>query len=179
MFKKLLSFMALLFLLMSPSGLKAEDSSFKEDVRSTVSNTVDASKDFFSGVVEGITGTEDNGASPPLEPIQVVSNKLTLGRLLKVKVLQATEQKNGDWVLTVALRNNKDFQIKVTNMISLGQVAVLDGGGFASPLPNSIEQGADFVVLPRSAAKVRFKFNGMESRPTTFRLLGIDFPIPK
>ena len=178
MLQRFLLFMFLFFFITSPSALKAEEeSSFKEGVRSTVTSTVDASKDFFYGVVEGITG--DKTEEPPsASPPKVANSRLTLTRLLKVQVLNATEQKKGHWVLTVAFRNNENYQVKVTNMLGLGQVAVLDGDGFAYPLPNSMEQGADFVVLSRSAAKVRFMFDALESRPITFRLLGADFPIP-
>ncbi len=166
-----------LFLVPAPVSAADKSSTFKDEVSTTVVDTVDATKDFFSGVMEGLeNATKDDSK---VTASHTVGNKADLARLLKVEIVKIEDKENGHYLLTVALRNNNEFPVKVTNLKVLGNVVLLDKDGFSYPLPNREEQGHDVTALARSATRLRLTFTGVEARPTLFRLFDTDFGLPR
>lgn len=167
---------ALLFLVPVSASAADKSSDFKQEVSDTVVGTVDATKDFFSGVMDGLeNATKDDSK---VTQSHTVGSKADLARLLKVEITKIENKENGHYLLTVALRNNNEFPVKVTGLKVLGNVVLLDKDGFSYPLPNREQQGHDVTALARSATRLRLTFTGVEARPTLFRLFNTDFGLP-
>ena len=159
-----------------PLQAENKERSIKSGIRTVVSETVAVGKDLVSGVAEGLDDGRKSGES--VDGAKIVSNKDDLAKLLILEVLKAQEQEDGNYQVTVALRNQGAAPVRLINLSGLGNVALLDVDGFAYPLPRPIEQGRDVTVLANSATRFRVVFEQVEGRPKFFRLFNLDFPIP-
>ncbi len=151
------------------------DSEFKKEVQDTVYDAVNASKDFFSGVIDGFTS---GGEGANYGPEWTVANKKDLARLLSVTVTSAKDLGEGRWQVVAALHNHFDEPVLVTNLAGLGNVVLIDAAGFSHALPDAQAQGKDVVCLARSATRLQLTFNNLDAPPETLRIFNTDFGVP-
>jgi len=170
---------SLFFILtVSPAAFAADDeSSIKTGVKSVVSDTVAAGKDLVSGFMEGVDEGRSKGGDNR-DSSHLVTRKDDLQKLLVVEVIKVEQKDKGQVVVTLALKNNNDFPVRVTNLGDIRNVVLLDKDGYSYALPNPREQARDIMALGRSATRVRFVFDGVEAKPKTFRFFDTDFKVP-
>ena len=160
-----------------PAFAAGDENSIKSGVKSVVSDTVSAGKNFFDGIMEGVDEGRKGGEKSPEGP-PTVASKDDLTKFLKVEVVKVEEREKGQVEVTVALKNDHDFPVRVTNLGDIRNVVLLDKDGFSYALPNPQEQARDVMALGRSATRVRFVFSGVEARPKVFRFFDTDFNVP-
>ena len=174
---KTFTFAALFLFLASPLAWAEEDSSLvKTGVKSIISETVSAGKNVVSGVVEGVD--EGRKGADSTDKANIVSSKADFERLLTADVRKVEELGPGQYELTVAIHNKNSFPVRVTNLIDVRSVVLLDKDGFSYPLPNPVVQGQDITALANSATRVRFTFSNVEEAPGGFRLFDVDVKMP-
>lgn len=174
---KFITIAATLLFIASPLAWAGEDSStIKSGVKTIISETVSAGKNVVSGVTEGVD--EGRKGAGSTDGANIVSNKADFERLLSADVRKVEELSPGQYEVTVALHNKNSFPVRVTNLIDVRSVVLLDKDGFSYPLPEALAQGQDITALANSATRVRFKFSNVEEAPGGFRLFDVDIKMP-
>ena len=174
---KSLAFAAILLLVASSPVWAGEDSStIKTGVKTIISETVSAGKNVVSGVVEGVD--EGRKGADSTDKADIVSSKADFERLLSADVRKVEELGPGQYEVTVALHNKNSFPVRVTNLVDVRSVVLLDKDGFSYPLPDPVVQGQDITALANSATRARFKFSNVEETPGGFRLFDVDLKMP-
>ena len=172
---KSITFAVILLFIASPLAA-GESSTIKTGVKTIISETVSAGKNVVSGVTEGVD--EGRKGADSTDSARIVSSKADFERLLSADVRKVEELGPGQYELTVAVHNKNAFPVRVTNLIDVRSVVLLDKDGFSYPLPDAIVQGQDITALANSATRVRFKFSNVEEAPGGFRLFDVDLKMP-
>ncbi len=137
---------------------------------------VSTGKDAIAGLVEGVETGRKEGEST--DSARLVTGREDFQKLLSVSVVKA-EQLDGQKVqITLAIRNDKDFPVRISKLNEPKHVVLLDADGFSYALSNPLVQGIDVTALPKSLTRVRYVFDDVEAAPATFRFLEIDLPVP-
>lgn len=175
--KKIL--LALFFLSLAlPVGWASSDEGggVKGVTKSVVSGIVSTGKDAMSGISEGIDEGRRQGES--LDRARLVATKAEFQSLLSISVFKSEDLGDDVFRLTLAIKNDNEFPVRVTNLFEPANVVLLDKDGFSVPLMDPIQQGHDITALPRSMTRATFTFGGVESEPDVFRLFDSDAPVP-
>lgn len=155
----------------------AESSSLKEGVRGVVSGVVSSGKDAISGVKDGIDDGRKSGDS--IDGAVIITTKDALQAYVTVSVLSVEKLNATEYKLTLAIRNNSDKTVRLTNLYEQKSLQLLDKDGFVSYvkyLVNSAE--SDITVPEKAAVRARYTFSEVEGVPAVFRLYGMDVNIP-
>ncbi|WP_127957861.1 hypothetical protein [Serratia microhaemolytica] len=155
----------------------AESSTVKESVKSAASNFISTAKDAISGISEGIVDGRKEGEST--DKAHIASNQQELAELLSFTVISAEELGQGKYQLTLAVRNDNPFLVRVTNLSQHNSIVLLDKDGFSYPLPTPAIQGTDITAIEKSLTRVRYTFNNVEGEPKTLRIFATELPITK
>jgi hypothetical protein len=161
---------------------KTGDSSMQDvqdDMQSAIIDMISTGITIFSGVAAGLQEGSDKlqNQLDAADGTRLVANKKDLAELVQVTVYKLEEQGNGAWRITLAIRNNNAFPVRLVNLARKQSVLMLDAEGFAyAPVPR---EGAarTLTVAARTAAKAVFDFTGLDARPGLIRLFDTDFPV--
>lgn len=148
----------------------------KSGVSAAVGGAVSVTKDVVSGVAEGFN--EGRKAGESLDGAKVVTNGEEFAREASVRVTKVEDLGKGNYRLTLALKNEGEAPVRLTNLSQDTNVILLDDEDFAYRLPDS-KQAGDITILPKSAERVRLEFRDVELRPKTLRLYQIDHALPE
>ncbi|SHN57455.1 hypothetical protein [Desulfovibrio litoralis] len=164
-----------------------EESTVKKGVKSTVTKIISVGKEALSGVDAGIDEGRKQGEST--DGAKIVTNAAELDKLLSIKVLKvepleentagsekADDKKNKpkNYQVTLAVKNDNDYIVRITNLSDLQAIVLLDKDDFSYPL-NSF--ASDINAIQKSNTRVRYVFYNVEGEPTTVRFLGKDLKI--
>ena len=175
-------FLCVLFAVVPLSALAAEpgkgDSHIvKGGIKSIVSGVVSTGKDAITGVAEGLDSGRQEGES--VDKARIVTTKEDFGKLLSVTVSKSEDLGNQTFQLTIAVKNDQEFPVRMTNLSDMKTVVLLDKDGFSYPLPQPLVQGKDVTALGNSSTRIRYTFTAVEGEPAILRLYGTDIPVPK
>ena len=176
--KKTLLGILCLFVLMPFSGASAagDGSTVKEGVKSIVSGVVSTGKDTISGIGAGVDSGRKEGDST--DEAQLVSTKDDFSRLVSAKAVKSENLGNNRFKITVALKNDNEFPVRITNLTEPKNIMLIDKEGFSSSIETPLVQGKDITALPKSLTRLRYVFGEVESEPVTFRLFEADTEVP-
>ena len=145
----------------------------KRGVAAGVSTGGSATKNITSGLTEGID--EGRKAGESLDGALIVSNKADFAKQVgSATAIKVEDQGNGSYQVTVAIRNEQDKPLRLTNFVMPVNAMLLDSEGFAYVA----KEASDVTVLPKSASRVRFNFTQVELPPATLRLYEHDIALP-
>lgn len=156
---------------------EASGSTVKKGVSSIVSGAVSAGKNAITGVVEGVETGRKEGES--VDGARIAAGREDFQKLLSVSVVKAEPLDGQKVQITLAVRNDNDFPVRMTKLIEPKHVVLLDSDGFSYALPDPLVQGVDVTALPKSLTRIRYVFNNVEAAPAAFRLFEIDVAIPQ
>lgn len=166
-----------LFLLLPLSTAQADDAGIvKGGVKSVVSGVVSAGKDAISGVTEGVDTGRKEGEST--DQSKLVANKADFQRLTSIKVVKSESMGNNQYKLTLALKNDNDFPVRITNLSEPKYIMLIDADGFSTTIDSPLVQGKDITALPKSLTRVRYVFSNVEAEPAIFRFFETDVKVP-
>jgi hypothetical protein len=148
------------------------DSFIKKGVSAVVSTGVSTTKEIASGVSEGIEAGRKSGQS--VDGALLVSNKDDFMEIVgQGRALKVADFGGGAFEVTVAIKNDHDRPLRLTNLANPGNAVLLDSEGFAYTTNDT----ADVTILPKTASRVRFNFDKVELPPAVLRLYDFDIPL--
>ncbi|MBK5072372.1 hypothetical protein I2492_04995 [Budviciaceae bacterium CWB-B4] len=166
-----------LAIFMSLPALAEDSSVVKDSIKSTVSGVIAAGKDALSGVKDGVDDGRQSGSS--IDGAVIVTDKENLTKYVTVSVLSAEKVANQEYKLTLALRNNTDKIVRLSNLNESKSLILIDKDGFISSLKTPLTPGEFDITIPENAGvKQRYVFGGVEDVPATLRLYGMDIAVP-
>ncbi len=156
----------------------AEDATvMKESVKSVVTGVISAGKDALSGVKDGVDDGRKTGVS--VDGAVIITDKEELNKFIAVSVLSVTKVADEEYEVTLALRNNSDKAVRLSNLNEAKSLVLLDVAGFASVLKTPLLPGESDITIPDNAAvKARYVFAKVEDAPATLRIYGMDVAVP-
>ncbi|WP_272538563.1 hypothetical protein [Providencia sp. PROV197] len=164
------------FLFMSTCAFSANDNNeggIKDNVKSITSLITASSKDALSGLKEGIDEGRASGSS--IDGAIIIYDIENLNKHTDVKVTSSEKITDGEYLLTVAIKNKSDSAIRLTNLNDKNNIFILDQDGFTSYL-STVQN--DISIPKRAASKVKFKFSAVDETPSVLRLYDLDIKIP-
>jgi hypothetical protein len=161
--------------LCADDGEKSEKSTVREAVKGAVSGIISSGKEVLSGVTEGIEEGRKSGSST--DGAKIVSNAKEVAATVALAIAKQEQSGDGGVQITLAIRNDNDFPVRLTRLGELGSVVLLDQDGFTYPLADPRTQGGDVTALAKSSTRVRYVFSGVEGSPSALRLYGADIPV--
>jgi hypothetical protein len=142
-----------------------------------MSGIVSTGKNVLSGVGEGIDEGRKGGESA--DKASLVTNKEDFDKLLSAKVIKAEYANERQVLLTIAIQNDNEQPVRITNLADVQSLVLIDADGFSHSLPNRMEQGKDVTALGKSLTRLQLKFTEVEAKPVTLRLFDIDLAVPE
>jgi hypothetical protein len=172
-----------LFLLTTSLSVYGKDegdnkSVVREAMKKATSTVTSSVKNTVSGIADGLEEGRKEGGS--VDNAVIVNDRAGLTASLEVKALSLEERKEkadgkkSAYVVTVALKNDLDVPVRLTNLFERGVVLLIDADGFATNSPGS----PDVTVPAKAAIKTSFDFNDVEGKPASIRLHEQDFKLP-
>lgn len=156
---------------------ESSDSTVKKGLSSIVSGVVSTGKDAVAGVVDGVESGRKEGEST--DGAQLVAAKKDFQKLLSASVIRAEPLDGQKVQITVAVRNDNDFPVRMSQLDAPKHVVLIDADGFSYSLLNPLMHGTDVTALPKSLTRIRYVFNSVEAAPAMFRLYEVDIQIPQ
>lgn len=134
------------------------------------------------GVVSGMSAGMQEGAERGQQLLdgadgtKLVTNSSELAELVRVSFLRSEKLGEDGLRIVLAIRNDNDYPVRLTNLNRTQNVLLMDAAGFAT------EQAADgrvrIVNVPAKAAvKAGFNFSGLEGKARSVRLYGQEISI--
>ncbi|CNB81314.1 hypothetical protein [Yersinia pseudotuberculosis] len=156
----------------------AEDPSLlKDGVKGMVSGVIAAGKDTFSGIKEGVDNGRQSGSS--IDGAIIIMDKAGLDKYVKVSVLTTKKVADEEYQLTIALRNDTDTPVRLTNLNENNALVLLDKDNFVATLKTVMTPDtSDITIQQHAAIKVRYIFTGVENIPASLRIYGKDVAVP-
>ncbi|SQI41698.1 Uncharacterised protein [Leminorella richardii] len=165
--------MPVLLILCATSAYAAEENTLKEGVKSTVSGIISAGKDMMSGAKDGVDEGRKSGDS--IDGAVLVNDGENLKKYLNVSALKVEKTGDKEYQITLALRNDTDKIIRLTNLEEQKSLQLLDKDKFVAYLK---VPHMDVSVPANAALRERFVFAQQEEVPTVLRLYGVDITLP-
>ena len=168
--------LTLLLCLMCSAALAA-DAATKPDadsMKAVMGDLLNTGKGILSEIDKNLGNSKQEVPAP--DNMTVVGTNEEFAKVAKVSVLKLEEPTRGQATVTLAIANETDAPVRITNLSQLGAVILLDSESFAYPLsePSLAE---DVVVLPQSKTRARFTFAGVEGKPARVRFMGVEAKI--
>ncbi|WP_027187651.1 hypothetical protein [Desulfovibrio cuneatus] len=168
--------LTLFLCLMCSAALAAEPTTKLDDgsMKAVMGDLLNTGKGILSELDKNLGNTKQDPPAP--DNMTVVATNEEFAKVAKVSVLKVEEPTRGQVTATLAIANETDAPIRITNLSQLGAVILLDSDSFAYPLsePSLAE---DVVVLPQSKTRARFTFTGIEGKPARVRFMGAEAKI--
>jgi hypothetical protein len=160
-----------------PQEASQDDGTIKSGVASVVSGAVSATKDVVTGISQGVDEGRQSGAS--LDGAVVILNQEDFQKLASVSVLRIEERASGEYMVTIGVKNDGDRPLRVSNLMSSGNLVLLDEDGFAYRPSQSSLLGGEITVLPKSGERARLLFEEVELKPKALRIYQVDHSLPE
>ena len=156
----------------------AEDAkTLKESLRSIATEIVTTGKEAMTGLSEGVEqGLDENGGS---DKVKVVKSGNEFSQLLSAAILNVKRRGQGTYELTLAVKNDNDFPVRIAGVWDLENVVLLDREGFSYSPENQTGQMTSVTALSKSLTRLRFVFSGVESPPARLRFYGKELEAPQ
>jgi len=141
----------------------------------TTEKIVKEGKEAVGGISEGIEKGRKSSAGQ--DGAIIISTDAELAQNAKVTVF-ALRQGEGDKeaVVEMAVENQKDVPLRLTDLHKTGGCALIDKDGFSSPL-NERATDPEMTVLPKAKQKVVLHFKASVSTAATVLFYGKKYPI--
>ena len=161
----------LLLSLICSATIAAEPSTKPESdsMQGIMGDLLNTGKGILTEIDKNIGNTKDKTPQP--DNMKVVGTNDEFTKVATVSVLKVEEPTRGQVTVTLAIANETDSPMRITNLSQLGAVILLDSDSFAYPL-NEPSLAEDVVVLPQSKTRARFTFTGVEGKPARVRFMG-------
>ena len=147
--KKLIFVLGLLVGIVSYSE---ENSNVTKAVSSVVSGVVSTGKNVLKGVKEGIDTGRKDGTS--IDNAFIIYDREQFEKNIKVEVLSVTKDQE-EYKVTVALKNETEQMVRLTNLNEQKSLQLLDTDGFSV---FSLCPVGDISIPKKSAVKSNFTF---------------------
>ena len=147
--KKLIFVLGLLVGMVSYSE---ENSNVTKAVSSVVSGVVSTGKNVLKGVKEGIDTGRKDGTS--IDNAFIIYDREQFEKNIKVEVLSVTKDQE-EYKVTVALKNETEQMVRLTNLNEQKSLQLLDTDGFSV---FSLCPVGDISIPKKSAVKSNFRF---------------------
>ncbi|MDR1871695.1 MAG: hypothetical protein LBS60_07190 [Deltaproteobacteria bacterium] len=156
----------------------AKDQSLvRSGVAAVVGGAVSGAKETLAGVTEGIDEGRKSGQS--LDGAILIVSQEDFVNMTKARILKVEDLSQGKYQITLAIDNDKDKPIRLTNLFVDANVVLIDEDGFSYRLPKQFTEGSDVTVLPKSSERVRLTFEGVELKPKSLRIYQIEHELPE
>lgn len=156
-------------ILLVSSGVYAtenkESSTIKDGVKALTSNITTVSKDALSGLKDGIDEGRKSGSS--VDGAIIIYDKENLNKYTTIKPLSVESTGENSYLVTVAVKNNSDSLIRLTNLNERKNIYAIDADDFVAYL-DSIQE--DVNIPNKTATKLRLTFKNAEGEPVKLRL---------
>ncbi|SBW08229.1 exported hypothetical protein [uncultured delta proteobacterium] len=151
----------------------------QSEVQGLMNDMVTITGSMVSGMAAGMQEGAENAQAQldGADGTKLISNKKELAEFLQVSIFKLEEQENGVWRVTLAVRNNNDFPVRLVNLTRKQSALLLDVDGFAHEQAPQEGQSRILTVASRAAVKATFSFAGLEAKLGVFRLFDMDFPV--
>lgn len=159
--------------LLAAFSAQAEEGALKEGVKSTVSGIISAGKDMISGAKDGMDDGRKSGDS--VDGAILVNDRDSLKKYLGISASTVEKIGEQEYRITLALRNETDKIVRLTNLQERKSLQLLDKEGFVAYLKMP---HPDVTVPENAAIRERFVFAQQEDTPVTLRIYGMDIPLP-
>ena len=147
--KKLIFVLGLLVGMVSYSE---ENSNVTKAVSSVVSGVVSTGKNVLKGVKEGIDTGRKDGTS--IDNAFIIYDRDQFEKNIKAEVLSVTKDQD-EYKVTVALKNETEQMVRLTNLNEQKSLQLLDTDGFSV---FSLCPVGDISIPKKSAVKSNFRF---------------------
>ena len=147
--KKLIFVLGLLVGMVSYSE---ENSNVTKAVSSVVSGVVSTGKNVLKGVKEGIDTGRKDGTS--IDNAFIIYDREQFDKNIKAEVLSVTKDQD-EYKVTVALKNETEQMVRLTNLNEQKSLQLLDTDGFSV---FSLCPVGDISIPKKSAVKSNFRF---------------------
>ena len=147
--KKLIFVLGLLVGMVSYSE---ENSNVTKAVSSVVSEVVSTGKNVLKGVKEGIDTGRKDGTS--IDNAFIIYDREQFEKNIKAEVLSVTKEED-EYKVTVALKNETEQMVRLTNLNEQKSLQLLDTDGFSV---FSLCPVGDISIPKKSAVKSNFRF---------------------
>ena len=147
--KKLIFILGLLVGMVSYSE---ENSNVTKAVSSVVSGVVSTGKNVLKGVKEGIDTGRKDGTS--IDNAFIIYDRDQFEKNIKAEVLSVTKDQD-EYKVTVALKNETEQMVRLTNLNEQKSLQLLDTDGFSV---FSLCPVGDISIPKKSAVKSNFRF---------------------
>lgn len=147
--KKLIFVLGLLVGMVSYSE---ENSNVTKAVSSVVSGVVSTGKNVLKGVKEGIDTGRKDGTS--IDNAFIIYDREQFEKNIKAEVLSVTKNQE-EYKVTVALKNETEQMVRLTNLNEQKSLQLLDTDGFSV---FSLCPVGDISIPKKSAVKSNFRF---------------------
>ena len=168
--------LTLLLSLICSAALAAEPANkpASDSMQGMMGDLLNTGKGILTEIDKNLGNNKDE--TPPPDNMKVVGTNDEFAKVATVSVLKVEEPTRGQVTVTLAIANETDTPMRITNLSQLGAVILLDSDSFAYPLnePSRVE---DVVVLPQSKTRARFTFTGVEGKPARVRFMGAEAKI--
>ena len=151
------------------------------EVQGLMNEMVTITGSMMSGMAAGMQEGAENAQAQldGADGTRLIGNKKDLSELLQVSVFKLEEQGNASWRVTLAVRNNNDFPVRLVNLTRKQTALLLDVDGFAHEQSPQEGQPRTLDVPSRASVKATFAFSGLEAEPDVLRLFGMDISVPR
>ncbi|MEY1229237.1 hypothetical protein AB7107_07405 [Proteus terrae] len=156
-----------IILLFSSTALATETqetSAIKEGVKPFTSSLTIVSKDALSGLKDGIDEGRQSGSS--VDGAVIIYDKDNLKKYTTVRVLSVESTDGNNYLVTLAVKNNSDSLIRLTNLNEKKNVYAIDADDFVTYLGGIQE---DVNIPSKTAIKLRLIFKDAEGEPVKLR----------
>ena len=154
-----------------------------EEAQREVQKSVTEMLSITGSVLSGMSSGMQEGAQQIQEQLdgadgtRLVNNKKDLTELLLVSVLRMEDLGNDAWRVTLAIKNENAFPLRLVNLTAKNAILLLDAKGFAHEPKAALGLSRVLTIAGRSAVKLPLEFTELEAKPKLIRLFDADIPV--
>ncbi len=145
-----------------------------DSMKGVMGDLLNTGKGILTEIDRNLGNSKEQAAAP--DNMKIVGTNDEFAKVATVSVLKVEEPTRGQVTVTLAVANETDNPLRITNLSQLGAVILLDSDSFAYSL-NEPSLAEDVVVLPHSKTRARFTFTGVEGKPARVRFMGAEAKI--
>jgi hypothetical protein len=165
------------FLCSAPAFAADDLKNLRDSLRSIASEIISSGKEAVTGLSEGVEqGMSEEGSA---DKAKEAKTREEFAAMLGASVHKAKSLGDGRYEISVALRNDNDFAVRVIGLREIENVVLLDREGFSYLPDKNANQPGSVVALSKSRTRLQFLFSGVEESPTVLRLLGKELAISR
>lgn len=160
--------LASMVLLVSSSVFATESqdtSMIKDGVKGLTSSITTMSKDALSGLKDGVDEGRKSGSS--IDGAIIIYDKENLNKYTTIRSLSVGSTGENSYLVTLAVKNNSDSLIRLTNLSEKKNIYAIDADDFVAYLDGIQE---DVNIPSKTAVKLRLVFKDTEGEPVKIRL---------